>query len=398
MVMIEDVYHSSLKFLYPLSLKRTFEMIGMEAMRLVEAKYSSVFMMNEGRLRRMYASSPALYEVQARKRGVTYQAYKSGKPVLRKEDELETTHPKFAEIEIGEDLSIPLTYNKITLGVLSVLSERGKRFSKKDIAILKLFSPLAMMALRKALLYNELHKALNERDLFISIASHELKNPLTSIYAYSQIIANKIKKGEMPEMDKVDRLLLEELRLNKIMSDFLEVNRIKTGKISFEMKKINLLEVLESAMESFRNIDKEEHRLRSRFERQKAVVWGDPDKIHQAILNVITNSGKYSEKNSLITVSLKQEEDYFRIEIKDRGSGIPEKDLPYVFDRFYRADNTKNQGMGIGLYLVKYIILKHGGKLEIKSRVNKGTTVSILLPILNEKRTGELQTKQNGGS
>jgi signal transduction histidine kinase len=282
--------------------------------------------------------------------------------------------------------------------VLSVLSERGKRFSKKDIAILKLFSPLAMMALRKALLYNELHKALNERDLFISIASHELKNPLTSIYAYSQIIANKIKKGEMPEMDKVDRLLLEELRLNKIMSDFLEVNRIKTGKISFEMKKINLLEVLESAMESFRNIDKEEHRLRSRFERQKAVVWGDPDKIHQAILNVITNSGKYSEKNSLITVSLEQEEDYFRIEIKDRGSGIPEKDLPYVFDRFYRADNTKNQGMGIGLYLVKYIILKHGGKLEIKSRVNKGTTVSILLPILNEKRTGELQTKQNGGS
>lgn len=384
--MLEDVYNSSLKFLFPLNLKSTFEIVGTEAMKLVGAKYSSVFMMVDGQLKRMFASSPILYDIKTRKKGVTYRAYKSERVVLLKNEELKKIHPEFKKIKVGEDVSIPLTYNKITLGVLSIISEEGRAFSKDDIDKLKLFSPLAMMALRKALLYNELHRALRERDLFISIASHELKTPLTSIFAYSQLLAKKIRKGELPRNEDVNKLLVEEARLNKLVSDFLEVNKIKTGRIQFEMEKVDLVEVATGAKASFENVDKS-HKVVIARKVKELWVWGDQYKMVQAVLNILNNAGKYSAKNSLIKISFVEDESCYGIRIKDEGVGISETDLPFVFDRFYRAENMKESGMGIGLYLVKYIILKHGGKIDIKSRVGKGTTVSILLPKLNEQRT-----------
>ncbi len=384
--MLEDVYNSSLKFLFPLNLKSTFEIVGTEAMKLVGAKYSSVFMMVDGQLKRMFASSPILYDIKTRKKGVTYRAYKSERVVLLKNEELKKIHPEFKKIKVGEDVSIPLTYNKITLGVLSIISEEGRAFSKDDIDKLKLFSPLAMMALRKALLYNELHRALRERDLFISIASHELKTPLTSIFAYSQLLAKKIRKGELPRNEDVNKLLVEEARLNKLVSDFLEVNKIKTGRIQFEMEKVDLVEVAAGAKASFENVDKS-HKVVIARKVKELWVWGDQYKMVQAVLNILNNASKYSQKNSLIKISFVEDESCYGIRIKDEGVGISETDLPFVFDRFYRAENMKESGMGIGLYLVKYIILKHGGKIDIKSRVGKGTTVSILLPKLNEQRT-----------
>lgn len=380
---LEKVYNSSLKFLYPLSLRRTFEIVVSEAMGLVGAKYGSLFMESEGKLKRMYASDPILFEVKTRKKGVTYKAYKSEKVVILKNSELMKIHPEFKDIRAGMDVSIPLSYNKITLGVLSVISEKGIEFTKEDIRSLRLFSPLAMLALRKAILYSEIHRALEERDLFVSIASHELKTPLTSIFAYSQMMAKKVKSGVMPSVENMDRLLSEEMRLNKLVSDFLEVNNIRRGKISLDMKKIRISTVLEAAINSF-EISDGKHPVELKNKIKDIVVEGDRDKLMQVFLNILNNAGKYSPKGSVIKVNAINEDNEAVVIIKDKGVGIPEKDLPFVFERFYRAENARKTGTGLGLYLVRYVVRKHGGKINIKSKERQGTTVEVRIPKTNE--------------
>lgn len=380
--MKQDIYSSAIKFLASLTVQETYKLIVEEAMKLVDGKYGTIFLpSSEGGMQRVYASTPLLYKIVPRKNGITNSVFKTGKPYLFNEAYLLPIHPELRKLGIGSDISIPLTYNEVTVGVLSVMSPKNKTLAKKDVEILSLFSPLATLAIRKALLHEQLSKSLEARDLFISIASHELKTPLTSIILHTEMLAKNVSKGEMPSREDVDKLLSEELRFSKLIKELLQVNQIKTGGLAFNMERCRLSEIINHAIGDISYIFKDRRiNFHNELKNQKTYIIGDYDKLLQVIINLLNNAVKYSKTGSPIDVALKYKSPNYVLKIKDQGIGITKKDIPYIFERFYQGKNYTSGGMGLGLYLVKHIIDSHNGQIKVESKFREGTTFTISLP------------------
>jgi transcriptional regulator with GAF, ATPase, and Fis domain len=153
------VYKSALKFLIPLSLEETYKIIVSEALKLVDGDYGSISMIKGRRLERAYASSATLFKIEPRKKGYTYGVYKSRKAIVLKRRRLTGIHPELKKLNVRSDILIPLVNRGNSIGVLTVLSIK-KFFRKRELELLQLFGPLATLAISKAVLYDELDKAL----------------------------------------------------------------------------------------------------------------------------------------------------------------------------------------------------------------------------------------------
>lgn len=228
--------------------------------------------------------------------------------------------------------------------------------------------------------YNETKTALESRDFFISIASHELKTPLTSINVYAQLIQNKLIKKEKIDLKFVENLISSIRKLLQLIEDFLEVDKIKRKNINFNYKKESLRKIIHNIVSDFKLIYPDyKIEFQDNTKNKKDFLEVDSNKLSQAINNLINNSIKFSNKGSKISLSLDSLDNNFLIDIKDEGIGISKKDISRVFEPFFKGRNEK-PGMGLGLYLAKEIIIKHKGTINIFSKVNKGTTLRISLP------------------
>lgn len=379
---LEKAYKSSLKLLTPLTLEETYATIVTEAVKLVKAQHGSIMLERDGALYRAYTSHPPLYEMKIRPRGFNYKVFRSNKariiPIKRIAKEV---HPIIGSTKAESDLMIPLSYENKAIGVLTLLSKPKKEFTKKDMAIAKLFSPMATLAIKKAQALHETTTALETRDLFISMASHELKTPLTTIKAYTQLLHKKIQKNEDVNSKWVERLLNEVTRLTHLINELLQVNLIKMGHLHYVWKECGLKEITKRAITDFEIANpKYNITFENGLNSHNDVVWADYDKLIQVVANLLSNASKFSRKNSEIKVTLNYQDPFYTIAVTDKGKGIHKKDLRHIFDRFYRGVNDTYEGMGIGLYLTKEIVDRHNGKVEVQSEVNQGTTVFIKLP------------------
>jgi K+-sensing histidine kinase KdpD len=145
---------------------------------------------------------------------------------------------------------VPLMNRGKSIGVMSIMSKK-KRFSEKHLEILAYFTPLASLAIRKAQLYEELDKALRTRDLFISMAAHELRTPVTTMYVYTQMLKKKSAKGQKLDSEWVDNLLYEMARLTKLIDELLQVNQIKTGNLRYEFEEVDVDHVIKMSLKTF---------------------------------------------------------------------------------------------------------------------------------------------------
>ncbi len=388
---IQKIYNSALRFLTPLSLQDTYRIIIEEAKKLVDAKYASIFVMENDNFIRIATTDPILKKIIPRKRGITYKVYKKGKPYLSSNTRLSYIHPEFKKLGIGSEVSISLSYNDITLGVLSVISDKEKYFNESEIDTLKLFQPLATLALRKSLLFAQVEEALRVRDLFISTAAHEIRTPLTSVYIYSQLLEKQISEGKTLNNDYISKILAGEVRLTKLIDELLEVSRINTGKLNYSMSSFDFTKVISRAISDISHIyPSYKIYYKSNIRDKEAGIKGDFDKLIQVVSNLLHNAVKYSPAEKPIILTLNEKGKWYELEVKDKGVGISKEDLPVLFNKYYKGKGAKTEGMGIGLYLVKHIIDNHKGTIEIKSKLNKGTKVIIKLPKLGKyggKRT-----------
>ncbi|MBI4100407.1 HAMP domain-containing histidine kinase [Candidatus Microgenomates bacterium] len=378
----EKIYSATLSFLYPLSLKETYKEVIHQAMKISGAKYGSIFIPEGDGFKRIYTSSPILYKIIPRKNGSTAKVFRGGNFSIINLRSLEQFHPQLRALGVGNDLSIALVYNELKIGVLSLMSFKDKIFGKEELELIKLFQPLATLAIHKAILTEELKKSIENQDFFISLAAHELKTPLTSIILYSQLIEDSTLKGKLPKLEYIKTLLGEEKRLTKLIGELLQVHQIRTGKLRFDFSKCDLKEVIKSSLVSNqKTFTNHVVKFYDRLDKKNAWVLGDSDKLTQVIVNLINNSVKFSPHGTKIISTLKFHDGYFIFSVKDQGQGIPSEDLPNIFDKFYQgAHGRQKTGMGLGLYLSKYIIHEHKGKIEIQSEFGKGTTATIKLP------------------
>lgn len=377
---ITDVYESALKLLVPREVDETYAAVVNEGMKLVGAKHGSIFVPDNNKLKRIYTSTKRLYKVTPRKNGWTYKVYNTRTAVLRSGEELAKDHEEFKKNAVGADILIPLTYGHIAIGTLSVMSAPSVKWSDDELNILKAFGPIATLAIRNAHLNNELRNTLQIRDFFISMAAHELKTPITSIHLYSQVIEKDVEAGKVPKFKTVGTLSRETNRLHRLVNELMDVAYIQQGKLRYEMKKMDLIELLKEIVVSYRKeYPKYIFKLRIDDKKKSLFVYGDHDKLRQVFSNIINNSIKFSDEGSKIGVTIYNHKNFIIVKIKDKGIGISEDELPHVFDRYYRGGKVKTSkgGIGLGLSLVKSIVEAHDGKVWIQSKKSKGTTVIV---------------------
>lgn len=388
---LERINRSSLRFLEPLTPEATYRAIIEEAIKLVQADEGYLALAENNELSIKYAYTPFLGPPKMRKRGFTYTAFSQKKAYVTYLEEFKDPHPELAEVGIQSTIFIPIVNKGKCMGVMNIMSHhRLRRFSQKELSILKLFGSMASLAIHKTQLYDEAKRTLEARNLFLSMAAHEFRTPIATISGYAQLLRKKIEQNSS-EKTWVGEIYRETHRLTRLIKELLETNRIHMGQFQYNWQEYNLLEILDKAIEAFK-ISYPDHRVNFKciVAKENSVIIGDNDKITQVLNNILDNAAKFSPQAKKVDISLKENDEELIIRIKDYGLGITQPDLDKVFKGFYRGTNNTKEGMGLGLYLSNQIIKKHRGKIVIKSKVNKGTTAEIHLPKIAIKNFSEL--------
>jgi PAS domain S-box-containing protein len=231
----------------------------------------------------------------------------------------------------------------------------------------------------------------SKKDEFISIASHELKTPLTTIKAFFQLTKREISASKPLNvfMEKAERQMD---RLERLISDLLDVSKINAGKMTYNQEEFHfgnaLADVIESVQQTTRT-----HTIE--FDGNcSAKYYGDQHRIEQVVINLLSNAVKYSPEGNRIIVKCEVEDNHIIVSVQDFGIGIEEENLKDLFNRFYRVENTASrfQGLGLGLFISAEIIKRHGGSFWIESKVGEGSTFYFLLPLAGEQRFVDIAT------
>ncbi|GHE41861.1 ATP-binding protein [Sphingobacterium griseoflavum] len=221
---------------------------------------------------------------------------------------------------------------------------------------------------------------------FLSIASHELRSPLTSLSGYLQILTLKRKQLDEARLDAMIRNASRQSeRMRVLIDSFLDIARVNEGKLQLRRKKFEIASFLMEIEKTLSEITTSHHFI---FNDQTAglSIVADRDKLEQVIINFVNNAIKYTPSNTVIRVTATCEKDSLEVRVADEGFGIAAADQARIFERFYRVDSPKNEnvnGFGIGLFISKEIIHLHEGTIDLHSEEGKGTTFWFSIPIRN---------------
>lgn len=289
-------------------------------------------------------------------------------------------------IGLRSTICVPLTARGRVLGALSLWSSESNRvYGLTDLALAEDVGHRAAVAIDNARLYHEAQDAVRVRDQFLSIASHELKTPLTALLGNAQLLQRRaIREGSFSARDQraLHVIADQAVRLNKMIAALLDISRIEMGQLSIERVPMDLSALARRVVAEMQPT-LERHTID--YADAGAPLWveGDELRLEQVLHNLIGNAVKYSPAGGTVTVRVEQRDSRVCAVIQDQGIGIPAESVPQLFTRFYRADNVNPQnisGMGIGLFVVKEIITLHGGTVEVTSQESQGSTFTICLP------------------
>ncbi|MDE2026346.1 MAG: PAS domain S-box protein, partial [Patescibacteria group bacterium] len=231
----------------------------------------------------------------------------------------------------------------------------------------------------------ERKKLEQRKDDFIALASHELKTPVTSLKMFTQVMESRFKKtGDLASARYMESMDNQINKLTEIVNGLLDVSRVSQGKLTYKNEPFSIKELVQETIESMQMITNT-HRIEISGDTNKYII-GDKDRIEQVLINLINNAIKYSPKARKVIVELKNQNGGVLVSVTDFGMGIPKRDESKVFDRFFQADTPLVKtypGLGLGLYISKEIVNRHGGKLWVKSTEGKGSIFYVLLPGAN---------------
>ncbi|MGE7781610.1 ATP-binding protein [Peribacillus sp. NPDC097264] len=225
---------------------------------------------------------------------------------------------------------------------------------------------------------------------FVSTVSHELRTPLASVLGFTELMLNKPLKPER-QTKYLQTIYNEAKRLTALINDFLDVQRMESGKQTYEKKYVEILPLLQKVIENL-EISTSLHDIRLLAETDDLVIIGDRAKIEQAIMNLLSNAIKYSPDGGKVLIRVYSKKETLSIDIVDEGLGIPQESLKHLFQKFYRVDNSDRRrigGTGLGLSIVEEIVKSHGGHISVKSEYGRGSTFTLSFPkiTLKEERT-----------
>ena len=280
---------------------------------------------------------------------------------------------------------IPLMFGTNCIGALSFNFSHEHSFSEEEQKFMLAIGRQCSQAIHRSKLFEENLKAIQLRDDFLSIASHELKTPLTPLKLQLQLLNRQIKSGEKVENERLSQLLANSdrqvSRLSRLIDDLLDVSRISSGKFNLELEKISFSKIIEDVLSQYEGQLKEV--LPEIIVEADGSLEGycDPVRIEQVLINLLTNAAKYAPGKP-VKVTLKKIDGYARFSVIDQGPGIEKENQERIFRRFERVQNPENiSGLGLGLFISYQIIEAHKGKIHLDSSMEKGSTFSVDLPL-----------------
>lgn len=232
------------------------------------------------------------------------------------------------------------------------------------------------------LMFREIQELNQRKDELLNVTSHELKNPFTSIMLYSELLQKELGRGKHNEniARMLSRIQGQTRRINQIIGDLSDVAKISTGHMEMNMTETDPAALVSDAVEEFRLMYPRRTFTLKTAKLPPAKM--DRERIFQVVENLIGNAVKYSPENTPITIRLAKKGANLTFSVKDRGVGIPKKDLGKIFDKYYRSSNGGSaKGLGLGLYICKEIIGRHQGKIWAESTLRKGSTFYFSLPV-----------------
>lgn len=229
--------------------------------------------------------------------------------------------------------------------------------------------------------------ALEKKDEFLSIASHELKTPLTSVKASIQIIERQLHEKSFDTMEKfLNKANDQVTKLTGLVDDLLDVSTLQAGKLHFNYSRFSASRLVADCVEQI-TPQLTHHEIITHIE-PNLMISADKNRLEQVINNLLSNAVKYSPKAGQVILEAKKERSFLEVSVTDFGIGIPLEKQPFVFDRFYRAQEAAHQfqGLGLGLYISNQIVERHKGKMWVRSEEGTGSTFIFKIPLAGNKR------------
>ena len=233
---------------------------------------------------------------------------------------------------------------------------------------------------------DEYKKLQAQKDEFISMASHELRTPMTTIKAWTQIQKKRFEKQGITEVvHSFSRMETQINKVNRLIADLLDVSKIQVGKLSYATDEVAINTIIYESVEIAQQMSLT-HRIAIHGKTDKHII-GDRDRLEQVFTNLLTNAMKYSPQATTVDVFIETLQNIVLVKVQDYGIGIPKEYQDKIFDRFYRISDSESPlfpGLGMGLYIACEIIIRHGGNIEVESEEGKGSIFTVMLPTKDE--------------
>ncbi|HET7813250.1 MAG TPA: hybrid sensor histidine kinase/response regulator, partial [Candidatus Baltobacteraceae bacterium] len=331
--------------------------------------------------RRLWGGSVALYARGAKPDEFLLDAFDAHRPLISPD---------------GTRLALPLPG---TSGrnewVLDIRSAHGA-FGDNDIFALELLRGYTGTAIQNLALFSELEAQrasvirLNAlKDDLIAVLAHDFKGPLTSILGFTELLESDGLEGE-DATNALRTIRGAATRLAGLANDTLALSRIEQGDLNIAADPVNIADLVRESVDEHAT----ERSITLDIDADDPIVRGDPARLRQVFDNLIGNAIKYSPGGDGVSVKIKQSERALHVAVADSGIGIPEGEMKLLFERFRRASNAKMskiKGTGLGLYLAKTLVERHGGTIHVQSALNEGSTFSVVLPRMRDGVGGMLR-------
>jgi signal transduction histidine kinase len=286
----------------------------------------------------------------------------------------------------SDALALPLVSDRGAIGVL-ILLRRTPAFSRHEIAELQIFADVATLVLQRSMMWTEAaegrhraEQALRSRDQVLRVIFHDLRNPVNTIHmALAAMERNHDPKRSSTILKMIRR---SSERINRLVQDLSDVASIEEGRcLAVELQPRDIRDLFDEVCGIVTMIAQQTNARTVCNTEGAAIVRVDRDRLLQAMYNIIDNAVKFTPKDGLVTVRTEVADGEVRFVVSDTGPGISETDLEHIFEAYWQSPTTAHLGSGLGLAITKEIVERHGGKISVKSALDRGSIFTIALPV-----------------
>ncbi|HET6597484.1 MAG TPA: GAF domain-containing sensor histidine kinase [Anaerolineales bacterium] len=319
--------------------------------------------------------------------------YRRGQPLIIQDVKVDQRHFKVVDRvtkHVTHSLvAVPLMVRGEVVGVLEALNKKDNaHYTEEDLTILETLAALAAQAIQNVSLQRKVRATSIElaelerlKTDFIAIASHELRTPLGLILGHATFLREL--SGEQYS-EQLDMIIRNATKLKNIVENLSDVDNIQNGAARVRNQMVSLSKIIDDVIATFQDeANSRKIKLKSTYEDLPFHLDADGVKVSIALSNLVKNALQFTESGGHVTVSVQEDAEYYRVTVADDGIGIPTRDLPRVFERFFQVETHLTRrygGMGLGLAVAKSMIELHGGRLWAESEEGKGSKFTFLLP------------------